>query len=734
MTSSVAMAGKKIEDKYRLILQSYFYVLVSAWLLTSVLYNLVLNHSESQILSLDFVRSISPLYYVAGLGASLLLTAGIFLIASEAKTRLYLSKLILLFSLWLFLIHLWYIVYFIDQIPSSIAPSIGLVILSITVLVSTGYYLLEVRERKVLYYLSWFLYVIGILFLLLVLIDGLMLFSLASIGSDTDLITKVILSVVLAVQGALAGVIIAHLFPDISVINRPFKTKINSNRVFVFITIAFILHIFLFGYLMFVRTYTLETFTYDLGIFAQMFHNMAETGLPTTTLERSWEMSHFSVHVSPIYYLMLPLYYISRSAIALQLAQIVIVASGVLPLILITGLFGWPQRRAGVFSLLYLTYPAIIGSSMFDLHENCFLAPLLLWLLYFVLKKHTAGTFLFTVLVLSVKEDAALYIVFVALWMLLSCRTNKKHGAVMLSIALAWFALALYWLNTRGVGSMEPRYSNLMAWPEYGLLGAAWTSFLHPAYTISRIFTAEKIVYVITVLAPLAFLPVIRRLHIDYILIFPWIIMNLISDYPYQHNINFQYHYGSGVLLIFAAMLAFDGLFKDNPGYNVLSLPRQARLRQVKSTKRKAVPFQRQYASKSYQLQCMTAGIILVTSLYFGAMIFAEHYVPLDTVRERVETASEMKREMDQIPNEASVRASTWLTTYLAQREKLIDLDYEYLENAEIWQADYIVIDQRYDRRQPFEDRIMTAIAQGYLVKVDLPEKILILQRPGAVD
>ncbi|NLB10732.1 MAG: hypothetical protein GX834_06675, partial [Clostridiaceae bacterium] len=73
MTSSVAMAGKKIEDKYRLILQSYFYVLVSAWLLTSVLYNLVLNHSESQILSLDFVRSISPLYYVAGLGASLLL-------------------------------------------------------------------------------------------------------------------------------------------------------------------------------------------------------------------------------------------------------------------------------------------------------------------------------------------------------------------------------------------------------------------------------------------------------------------------------------------------------------------------------------------------------------------------------------------------------------------------------------------------------------------------------------
>lgn len=734
MSDSAAPAGKKTKGKNRLRLQLFLYIFISVWLITSVINNLVLNRGDLQILSLDFVRLISPYYYLIGLGAALLAMALILLIPSAAKTKLNLAKLFFLLSLWIFLFHLWYITTLMNQGQSAIAFSLGLIIFSLPALVSTRYYSLEVIEQKVFHYISLFLYAVGLLFLLLVLIEGLLHFSLASLSSDIDLLRKILLVLILAVQGALAGVIAAQLFPDVNILKRPLRLQKSADRMYIIVLTAFILHIFLVGYLMFVRTYCLETFTYDFGIFAQMFHNMSTSGLPTTTLERSYEMSHFSVHISPIYYLLLPLYYLTRSTIALQIAQVVIVASGVFPLILITRLLGWPQRRSVIFSLLYLTYPALIGSSQFDLHENCFLAPLLLWLLYFVLKKQAVGTFIFTFLVLAVKEDASLYIVFIALWMLLSRRANKKHGAIMILVALIWFALALYWLNTRGVGAMESRYSNLMAWPEYGLSGVVLTVILHPAYAITRIFTTDKMAYVLSMLAPLAFLPMLRRLHIDYILIAPWLIMNLLPDYYYQHNINFQYHYGTGVLLIFTAMLAYDDIFKDSPGYYASSLPRQARLRQIEPDEYKIVPFQRQYASKSYQLQSMIAGIILVTSLYFGASLFAEHYVPLDIVKERAATASDMKREMDQIPEEASVRASTWLTTYLAQREKLIDLDFEDLDNAETWQADYIVIDQRYDRRQPFEDRIMAAIDQGYQVKVDLQDKILILQHPDVLN
>ena len=41
--------------------------------------------------------------------------------------------------------------------------------------------------------------------------------------------------------------------------------------------------------------------TYDFGIFSQMFHSMRTTGLPVTTCERDRVLSHFAVHVSPIY-------------------------------------------------------------------------------------------------------------------------------------------------------------------------------------------------------------------------------------------------------------------------------------------------------------------------------------------------------------------------------------------------------------------------------------------------
>lgn len=58
--------------------------------------------------------------------------------------------------------------------------------------------------------------------------------------------------------------------------------------------------------------------TYDFGIFSQMFHSMRTTGLPVTTCERDRVLSHFAVHVSPIYYLFLPFYALFPSPVTLE--------------------------------------------------------------------------------------------------------------------------------------------------------------------------------------------------------------------------------------------------------------------------------------------------------------------------------------------------------------------------------------------------------------------------------
>ena len=76
-----------------------------------------------------------------------------------------------------------------------------------------------------------------------------------------------------------------------------------------------------FGFLTSLKYRTYSDFTFDFGIFAQMYERMAATGAPVTTVERSYMMSHFGVHFSPIFYLFLPGYLVFRSPIYLFYIQ-----------------------------------------------------------------------------------------------------------------------------------------------------------------------------------------------------------------------------------------------------------------------------------------------------------------------------------------------------------------------------------------------------------------------------
>ena len=81
------------------------------------------------------------------------------------------------------------------------------------------------------------------------------------------------------------------------------------------------------------RVLTYRAPTFDFGIFSQMFHQMRTTGLPVTTVERDGPLSHFAVHVSPIYYLLLPFYCIYPKPVTLQVLQAAVLASAVIPFV-----------------------------------------------------------------------------------------------------------------------------------------------------------------------------------------------------------------------------------------------------------------------------------------------------------------------------------------------------------------------------------------------------------------
>ena len=118
------------------------------------------------------------------------------------------------------------------------------------------------------------------------------------------------------------------------------------------------------------RVYSFSTPSFDFGLFAQMFHSMKTTGLPMTTLERDGLLSHFAVHVSPIYYLMLPFYWLVPIPATLQVLQAAVLASAVIPLWKLAGHHGFNGWGRLLCCLLLLLYPAYAGGTGYELLEN----------------------------------------------------------------------------------------------------------------------------------------------------------------------------------------------------------------------------------------------------------------------------------------------------------------------------------------------------------------------------
>ncbi len=302
--------------------------------------------------------------------------------------------------------------------------------------------------------------------------------------------------------------------------------------------------------------------TYDFGIFSQMFYSMKTTGAPTTTLERSAEMSHFQIHVSPIFYLMLPFYWLFPSPVTLQVMQCVILVSAVIPLWKICALHGLNGLLRSGICLLLLIFPAYIGGVGFDLHENCFLTPLILCLFYAIETKDLKLTVIFAALTLTVKEDAAIYVALIGLWMLLKkgSRRDRWLALGLLVGAVTYFFCVTAYLQNFGQGVMSERYDNYMYGGSQSLFMVVRAVFVNPMKVIFEIFSPKKVEYILQTMLPLAFLPFITRKYERFVLLIAYILVNLMPDYTMQHNIFFQYSFGSAAFLIYLTAVNLSDL------------------------------------------------------------------------------------------------------------------------------------------------------------------------------
>lgn len=437
----------------------------------------------------------------------------------------------------------------------------------------------------------------------------------------------------------------------------------KEHKAYMWITLVFSAVFFLFVSCWTVgRVYSFCSPTYDFGIFSQMLYSMKTTGLPMTTLERDGALSHFAVHVSPVWYLLLPFYWLVPVPATLQVLQAAVITSAVIPLWKLGKHHGLTGAQRMLICALLLLYPAYSGGTGYDIHENCFLTPFILWLFYGIDKKSRLITFSAAILTLTVKEDAAVYAAVIALWLIVKTMLpqGKKDtqsllsGIVLLAVSLCWFFLVTGYLAKNGDGVMTWRYKNFMYDGSASLVTVIKSILLNPMKAIFECVDSEKLEFIALTLIPLLGLPFLTRRYERYILLIPYILVNLMPDYQYQHNIFFQYTFGSAAFLIYLTLL------------NLADLGR--------AWKRIAV--------------LTAAGT--VSAVCFGKAVVPKgiHY-PVQAVRS-FERYQSIRDALAEIPENASAAATGFYTACLSKRDTLYDVQYASPEH--LLETQYVVL------------------------------------------
>lgn len=439
-----------------------------------------------------------------------------------------------------------------------------------------------------------------------------------------------------------------------------FSEKLSFPQLSKKITIALIivlasLFVFFVGGITIAKFLSHRTPNFDFGIFSQMYHYMAETFVPYTTCERDMLLSHFAVHFSPILYIALPIYWLFPNPCTILAVQAIAVALGVIPLYKLSKHFGLSNNKTLAFIIMYVLHPTVIANNFYYFHENCFLTVMLLWLFYFAEKKKAIPTYIFALLTMMVKEDAPIYVLFFGLYLLFSNK-GKLKGALMCAMSAIYFSVVTKLMSIYGQGIMTYRYDNFLFGDDGSIYDVVLNVIKNPSYVFTQLLSNEKIEFLILMLVPLAFLPFAIKKPSNIILLFPMILINLMTDYVYQYDIAFQYTYASVAFLFYLSIINVSEI-KPKTAKNLLLFG-------------------------------------ICASLIFFTSVNLYRIDAFETLSEEKEEITLINGALETIPKDASIKSTTFFIPALWNRDEVYEIAYTDEK------TDYAVFDLRWSKNE----------------------------------
>ncbi|MHB1130334.1 MAG: DUF2079 domain-containing protein [Ilumatobacteraceae bacterium] len=290
----------------------------------------------------------------------------------------------------------------------------------------------------------------------------------------------------------------------------------------------------------------LGTSSYDFGLYDQGIWLLSRGKSPFVTL---MGRNLFGDHSSFILLLLVPLYWLFSSTATLLVVQSVVIALGGIPVFLYTRRRLSSDAMGAAMVAVYLLHPAVSWTNLENYHPDSFLALLVGLALYGALERKWRLFGFAVVLALLVKEDVALILVPIGVWVAL--RRDIKRG-LMVAFGSVLAMCALIFVVMKHFTGVT--FRNSWRIPFGGFRGLMWTAVRRPWKVMTYLAERDRLFYLWQILAPMGFVFIIAP---EIVLTAALVLFtNILSTFWYQYHV--QYHYSLVVVpaLVFGTAYA----------------------------------------------------------------------------------------------------------------------------------------------------------------------------------
>ena len=479
------------------------------------------------------------------------------------------------------------------------------------------------------------------------------------------------------------------------------------------VAIAVLRHAIFFSNITIRNHFVMQTAGYDLGIENNLVWNAAHWNGPLfkTSVQMGGPVgTHIGLHQTYISYLIGIFYRLAPRPETMLVLQSLLIGAAALPL------FAYARRHLGAWTaclvaVLFLFNAPMHGSNLYDFHYLPF-APLFLWTtLALLAARRDRWAAVAIVLTLANREDMSALLIVVGLFLLLTGE-RPRAGLVVAAIGAVYFVVVKFIVMPRFLGGATAyvhQYKDLVPQGDQGFGGVLKTVLGNPGYTATTILQKDKILYLLQVMAPLAFFP--WRRPIGLLCSLPGFFFTMLAtQYPWLTRLGFQYTAYWTSFLFLAVIANLRWLNRAEA-----AAPGPAAAAEVHASRR--------------AWQVAMAAATLVTCYQLGP-VFQQNtswagFLPLRvdiTGSDRLQHAN-LYALIDEIPPDASVAASEMLVAHVSSRKNAYTLLHGHYD------ADYILA--RIPPSGTDQEHLIAALRTGSYGLVD-EKGVFVLFRRGA--